>query len=114
MTMARITIPAPASRLAALLMPGHAGRYRLGVLVRVVAAVPGGYALAALAAMLLSVTLPMVRVEAVLAATMASFTVYAAAIVWAFAARSALRACAGIALPAAVLYLALLLRGTGA
>lgn len=91
-----------------------AARARIGILLRLVAGVAGGYGLAALATLVLTATLPLPRVEAVLAATMASFALYTAAILWAFAARGVARAWAGIALPAALLGLALLLAGAGA
>lgn len=74
--------------------------WRSGVAVRCAAAVAGGYTLAALAAAALSVALPVVRAEAVLAGTMASFAVYVAAVVWAFSARSATRAWGGLVLAA--------------
>lgn len=106
--------PFPAGAISAGFTPGAAAWRRIDVAVRIVAAVGGGYALAALSTMLLSVTLPLARVEAVLAASMASFAVFAAAVVWAFAARSPLWACAGIAIPSLLLGLALLLRGAGA
>ncbi len=97
----------PIAAAGARLKPGPAARHRLDVLVRLLAGAGGGYGLAALFAMLLSVALPLARLEAVLFATMGSFAVYAAAVVWAFAARSALRACLGLAVPAALLGLAL-------
>jgi hypothetical protein len=104
----------PSGALLAWLTPGQEAWRRLDVGLRVVLAVAGGYGLAALCTMLLSVTLPLPRVEAVLAASMLSFAVYAGAVVWAFAARSVLRACAGMAILAVPLGIALLLRGTGA
>ncbi|MGY2490647.1 DUF3649 domain-containing protein [Cupriavidus sp. CP313] len=78
-------------------------RYRAGVASRAVAAIAGGYALAALTTAALSVWLPMARPDAVTTATLLSFAVYAAAAVWVFAVRSAWRAWAGLALPAALL-----------
>jgi hypothetical protein len=69
---------------------------------RAVAAALGGYALATLASIALAGVLPLPRAEAVLTATMASFALYAAAIVWAFAARTAARAWLGILLPGAL------------
>lgn len=80
-----------------------------GLLSRLLAGVGGGYAVAALFTAVLSSTLPMARSEAVLTATMASFAVHAAVIIWAFAARSALRASAGVLAIAALLVLALYL-----
>ncbi len=75
---------------------------RWNVLSRCVAAVLGGYALAS--------TLPvaivaagfdgMARSDAVLVAMPLSFVVYAGAVMWAFAARSACAAWAGLGLPA--------------
>ncbi|MFC7286524.1 DUF3649 domain-containing protein [Herminiimonas glaciei] len=83
-------------------------QYRLGVASRAVAAILGGYAVTALATALLAVILPMVRIDAVLTATLLSFTVYTCAVLWVFAARSAFRAWIGIVLPAAILGLGLL------
>ena len=77
--------------------------YRLGVASRSVAAIVGGYVLAALVTMLLSVSLPMARSEAVMTATLLSFAIYTCAVMWVFATRSALRAWLGLAIPAAVI-----------
>lgn len=62
-------------------------RYR-AVGVRVAAAVFGGYALAAAVAIWTSYILPMRRADAVVTGELISFAVYAAAILWAFAART--------------------------
>jgi len=92
-------------------------RYRLAVASRAVAAIAGGYAVAALSAAALALALPawtgMARSEAVLTGTLASFAVFAGAVMWVFAARTALRAWAGLALSAAVLALPVLLLGGG-
>ena len=77
--------------------------YRLGVASRSVAAIVGGYVLAALVTMLLSVSLPMARAEAVMTATLLSFAIYTCAVMWVYAARSALRAWLGLLIPAAVI-----------
>lgn len=82
--------------------------YRLGVASRAIAAIFGGYVVTALATALLAVILPMVRIDAVLTATLLSFTVYTCAVLWVFAAGSAFRAWMGIVLPAAILGLGLL------
>ena len=82
-------------------------RYRLGVAARVLAAIFGGYAVAALSATVLALYLPMLRIEAAVTATLASFGVYTGAVMWVFAARSAARAWLGLvwlALPLAVLW----------
>ncbi|WP_050479166.1 DUF3649 domain-containing protein [Herbaspirillum rhizosphaerae] len=84
-------------------------RYRFAVASRAVAAIAGGYALAATAAALLAVALPMAPAEAVIAATLTSFIVFCCAVLWVFAARTAWRAWAGIVLPGALLGLALLM-----
>lgn len=78
-------------------------RYRLAVASRAVAAIGGGYALSALAATALALYLPLHRAEAVITATLASLVLYLLAVLWAFAARSAWRAWAGLALPAGAL-----------
>ncbi|OFJ50232.1 hypothetical protein BA896_012980 [Janthinobacterium lividum] len=77
--------------------------YRLGVASRSLAAIVGGYMLTALLTMLLSVSLPMARAEAVMTATVLSFAVYTCAVMWVFATRSALRAWLGLLIPAAVI-----------
>lgn len=77
--------------------------YRLGVASRSVTAIVGGYLLAALSTMLLSVCLPMARVEAVMTATLLSFAIYTCAVMWVFATGSALRAWLGLLIPGAVM-----------
>lgn len=78
---------------------------RKGPLVsRIVAAIGGGYAVAALASLAV-LALPVDRGQAVLAGQLASFALYAGAVVWVFAVRSAWRAWGGllvVGLPLAV------------
>lgn len=73
-------------------------RYRWAVFSRVAAAGVGGYALTALWVVLLALLWPLPRAEAVGAATMTGFLVYAVVVIWVFTARSALRAWFGVAL----------------
>ena len=87
----------------ALLRLSAGAVYCLGVASRSVAAIVGGYVLAALVTMLLSVSLPMARSEAVMTATLLSFAIYTCAVMWVFATRSALRAWLGLLIPAAVI-----------
>ncbi|AWN41353.1 iron transporter [Methylobacterium durans] len=70
--------------------------YRANVAGRVLLAAFGGYGLAALLTALLSLTLPLTRAEAVAAATLPSFAVMVAAVVYVFAARSLGRAVLGL------------------
>jgi hypothetical protein len=75
---------------------------RLAIASRLGCAVLGGYALAAAGTAAFAVALPRVgvaRADAVLFATLFSFILYAAAVLWAFAARSAWRAWTGLLLP---------------
>jgi len=95
--------------IAARMKPGSAIGYRLAVLSRAVAAIVGGYALTAAVIALLALWLPMARAEAVLTVTMLSFALYAGAVIWVFAARSAWRAWLGILLSTAVPGLLLLI-----
>ncbi|MDP4023804.1 iron transporter [Methylobacterium sp. NEAU 140] len=74
---------------------------RLGVAGRVALAAFGGYAVAALAAALLALSLPLPRSEAVSAGTLGSFALMAAAVVWVFAARTLARAALGLGVVAA-------------
>lgn len=94
-------------------------RYRLAVASRAVAAIAGGYGVAALCAAVLALCLPaafgMARSEAAMTGTLASFIVFALAAMWVFAARTAVRAWSGLAVAAAPLgvLLLVLLRITG-
>jgi hypothetical protein len=72
---------------------------------RIVAALFGGYALAALSSVAV-LALPMSKPQAVLSGMLASFAIYAAAVIWVFAVRSALRAWAGLIVVAVPLSLA--------
>lgn len=88
-------------------------RYRSAVAARVGLAAFGGYALAGLATAFLSLTLPMVRSEAVATATLISFAILAGAVIWVFAARTLLRAALGLGLPIALVGLGLWLAFDG-
>ena len=76
---------------------------------RVAAAVLGGYVLAALVSSCLSLVLPVVRSDAVLTGLLASFLVYAAAILWVFAVPSLRRVWWGLGGAIAVLGLGFVL-----
>ncbi len=75
----------------------------LSIASRILAAVAGGYALAAAVAASAATVLPGPKAEAALIGIMLGFVAYTAAMIWAFAARSAKRAWAGLVLPAALL-----------
>jgi hypothetical protein len=77
--------------------------YRLAVTSRVLAAVLGGYLVAALASVSLSLWLPMARAEAVVTGMMTSFLAYLVAVLWCFACRSAWQAWLGLIVPSLVL-----------
>jgi hypothetical protein len=62
---------------------------------RILAALVGGYALAALGSVA-ALALPVSAPQGVLTGMLASFAIYAGAVVWVFAARSARRAWAGL------------------
>lgn len=72
---------------------------------RIVAALFGGYALAALGSVA-ALALPMSKPQAVLTGMMASFALYAGAVIWVFAVRTALKAWLGLIVVAAPLALA--------
>jgi hypothetical protein len=79
--------------------------YRLAVASRVLAAVFGGYLLAALGSVCLTLLLPMPRIDATVSGMTASFVFYLLAVLWCFACRSAWRAWAGVASACLVLAL---------
>jgi hypothetical protein len=72
---------------------------------RIVAALFGGYALAALSSVAV-LALPMSKPQAVLTGMLASFLIYAGAVIWVFAVRSALKAWVGLIIVAVPLSLA--------
>jgi hypothetical protein len=71
----------------------------LSISSRILAALVGGYALANSGAIFLASVLPGSQAEAVTWGLLASFLIYAAAVVWAFSVRSASRAWAGVLVP---------------
>lgn len=75
------------------------------LLSRIIAALIGGYALAALSSVAV-LALPMNKVQAVITGQLASFLIYAGAVIWVFAVRSALRAWVGLIIVAVPLGLA--------
>ncbi|MGP1665939.1 MAG: DUF3649 domain-containing protein [Rhodanobacter sp.] len=74
------------------------------LLSRIVAALFGGYALAALASVA-ALALPIPKTQAVLTGMLASFAIYAGTVIWVFAVRSALRAWTGLLIAAVPLLL---------
>lgn len=78
-------------------LQGTGARKAIPIIVRLVAAVGGGYAVSAGLAALASVALPsagaMLRSEAVVLASMLAFLVYLALLIWAFAEPRLTRLC---------------------
>ncbi len=58
--------------------------------LRILSALAGGYVLTSLATMLLARSLPGNPLDTAIAATLSSFAIYTAAVVWVFASRNAL------------------------
>lgn len=82
--------------------------------MRVLGAACGGYFVAYACTALLTVVLPMSRINRVVTASLLSFAVWTVAALWVFAARSAWRGCWPLlAAGGAMLGLALALRGYG-
>ena len=74
----------------------------LPLISRIVAAVGGGYALAALSSVAV-LALPASTIQSVIGGMLGSFAVYAGAVVWVFAVRSATRAWVGLIVAALLL-----------
>jgi hypothetical protein len=91
--------PAPRPRKPSRVTPG----YRWAVASRSIAALFGGYLLAALTSVCVTQWAPMPRVDAVLSGMMLSFLTWLAATIWCFACRTAWRAWLGILLPGVLL-----------
>ena len=81
------------------------------VVSRIVAAVGGGYVLANLGAIALYHALPTSHDSSLQLALLASFPVYAAAVVWSFAARTSARVWWGLGAPAAACVVVIALTG---
>lgn len=77
----------------------------LGVLSRTLAAIFGGYALAATCSMFFAAALPIARGQAVLTGMLVAIVLCACAALWAFATRTALRAWVGILIPTALFWM---------
>ena len=86
-------------------------RYRANIAGRSMAAALGGYVVAALFAAASARLLPLPKVEAVLSGTMLAFLIVPAVAIWAFLARSLVRAWGGILIVAAMLAAAAWLAG---
>ena len=74
----------------------------MDVLSRIISASLGGYAVTYAVTAALASLLPVARVEAVFIASMPSFLIYLAAIIWVFSASSAARAWLGLVFVAAL------------
>ncbi len=72
----------------------------INVSLRVLLALFGAYGVALQATALLSITLPLSRIEATMAAIMLGFVAQTLGVIWVIAARSVARAVLGLALPA--------------
>jgi len=76
---------------------------------RALAAIFGGYLLAATTCGLLAVTLPLVAIQSTLTAMMLSFSIYAAAIIWVFSVKHHLLAWRDLLTLSGLFYLTILL-----
>lgn len=94
---------APASSAASRARRPSGWRHRLAVASRALAAIAGGYALAAFFATTVALLARAPREEAAYLGAVPSFLVFAGAAIWAFVARTALRAWLDIGLPALAL-----------
>ncbi len=84
---------------------GPSAAYRWSVASRVLAGAIGGYALASALSLLLALIWPLPKAQAVLASTMLSFALYAAAVIWVFSVRSVIKAWLGMLLSTAAISL---------
>ncbi len=71
--------------------PRH--RAMAAVVCRVIVALLGGYVVSTLGAVALSWLLPGTQADSVLAGMLASYAIYAAVVMWVFAAKTAAQAC---------------------
>ena len=86
-------------------MAEHVSTRALDIASRVLAAGAGGYALATTAAIALAAALPLPHADAVMTGILLTFALYVAAIMWSFAAATAMRAWLGIGVAIALSWL---------
>lgn len=73
--------------------------YRFVVLLRIIAAIIGGYFLTIYLSIALSLFLPLSKAEGVVVGLLSSFVIYTSAVLWVFVARTVLKACLGLLIP---------------
>ena len=95
--------PSTANTTASARLATFFARPGWGVFSRSMAAIFGGYALAAVTSVFCALALPGARGQTVLTGMLLAIVVCACAALWAFATRTALRAWIGILLPTAVM-----------
>lgn len=77
-------------------------RYRLHVFYRFILAIFGGYALAILISVVVSLAFPTVQASAVMSATMLAFIAHCAVFIWTFMVNSVLKASLGVFISVAI------------
>ncbi|QUN06225.1 hypothetical protein KDN34_01770 [Shewanella yunxiaonensis] len=85
----------------------------LNISLRCLLAGPGGYAVASIIGMLIAKTFPMTSADATMSALMLGFIVQLLAVIYAFQARTIMRATLGLAVPSAIAGLMLWLLPVG-
>lgn len=88
--------------------------YRWAIASRVAAAIVGGYVLTSAVTVLMALLWPAPKAEAVLWATLLSFTVYTVVVIWVFTTRTATRAWVGLVAGTALISALAWLLKTGA
>lgn len=88
-------VSAPSGRTSRIAVAATRVLGVLPLISRIVAAIGGGYVLAALLSVAV-LALPVSRPQAVIGGMLGSFAVYAGAVIWVFAVRSATRAWVGL------------------
>lgn len=73
--------------------------YRFAVLLRVIAAIFGGYFLTIYLSIAISFLLPFSKVEGVMVGVLSSFVIYTCAVLWVFSAKTLLKAWLGLLIP---------------
>lgn len=74
-------------------------KYRLTILYRFVLAIFGGYALAVVSSLLLSVVFSNIPASAVMSATMLAFIIHCGIFIWVFMVNSTIKASLGVIIP---------------
>lgn len=109
--LSSLTSPSKTTAKKSLKAKPHLTTYRVMIAYRFALAAFGGYALAALSAMVIAQYFSDYRGSAAMSATLIAFILQAGAFIWVFMVNKTLKATLGIVIPTLILYIILKMLG---